>query len=307
MRGRRTASGSGRVPLKRVAAATVAGGLLVAVGLLALSRAARGPAAGELSADEIVAKNVAARGGLAAWREVGTMVWIGRIESAHAPAPAMPFTLEQKRPNRTRLQIDALGSRSLRVFDGPRGWKVAPGRGEEAAQPYTPQELRSAQAGHGIDGPLIDHAAKGNSVTLESVDQVGQRKAYRLKVHLAKGGDEDVWVDTETYLELRHDRMVDAPAGAPRRLSVTYGDYRAVEGLQIPFLIETGGGADATPDRMRIERVVLNVPLDDAMFGNPADPRARHRARMSFAPRLATTASASAGVGAGEDRGPEPR
>src|SRR5882762_4150614 len=174
--------------------------------------------AADIFAAEIVAKNVAARGGLDAWRKVETMVWIGHIESAHAPLPRMQFKLEQKRPNKTRLQLNALGDKSVRAFDGMHGWKLRPAHGRPEVEPYTPQELKFAQAGHGIDGPLIDYTAKDNSVTLESVDQIGERKAYHLNVRLAKGVTEDVWVDTMTYLDIRYDRMADGLAGAPRRV-----------------------------------------------------------------------------------------
>lgn len=283
--------------MKRVAVATIAVGLVA--GSLAVSRA---PAA-ELSAAEVVAKNVAARGGLEAWRKVETMVWIGHIESAHAPMPVMQFKLEQKRPNQTRLQIHALGEKTLRAFDGVRGWKLRAIHGRPEVQPYTPQELKFAQAAHGIDGPLIDHAAKGNSVTLQGVDEIGGRKAYHLSVHLAKGGDEDVWVDAKTGLDLRYDRMADGPAGASRRVSATYGDYRAVEGLQIPFLIETGGGPGTTPDRMQIETVVLNAPLPDSTFGDPSASHPRRR-WPGVAPRVPVpTARPSAPAAASEERG----
>jgi hypothetical protein len=256
-------------------------------GVLAASLAgAHGPPA-TLTADEVVERSVAARGGLDRWRQVGTMVWSGHIESARAPVPGMQFELEQKRPNKTRLQLTALGSRSVRVFDGAHGWKTRPGRGKAEAEPYSPQEWRSAQIGHGIDGPLLDHAARGNSVTLEGVDDLAGHSAYHLVVHLAKGGTEDVWVDTGTFLEVRYDRMADGQAGTPRRVSTLYGDYRTVEGLQLPFLISTGAGPGTTPDRMQIERVALNAPLDDAVFGNPAAPRSHRRSR----PDTATAAS----------------
>jgi hypothetical protein len=278
--------------MRRGAAATLA------VGLVAGSLAAGRAAAAEPSAAEIVARNAAARGGLDAWRKVETMVWIGHIETSHAPVPSLQFKLEQKRPNKTRLQLDALGDKSLRVFDGVHGWKLRPGRGRSEARPYTPQELKFAQAGHGIDGPLIDHAARGSSVELEGVDEIGGRRAYHLAVHPAKGADEHVWVDAETYLDVRHDRIVE---GTARRVSTTYGDYRAVEGLQIPFLIQTGSGPGTPPDRMQIETVVLNAPLDDSTFGNPAAPHPRHRAPPSAAPRrlappTAPTAAAERGA-----------
>src|SRR6266478_2940697 len=176
--------------------------------------------AAEIFAAEIVAKNVAARGGLDAWRKVETMVWIGHIESAHAPLPRMQFKLEQKRPNKTRLQMNALGDKSVRAFDGVQGWKLRTARGRPEVQPYTPQELKFAQAAHGIDGPLIDYAAKGNSVTLESLDEIGGRKAYHLNVRLPRGGNEDVWVDTKTYLS-----HASSPAGNSLIATTVEVDY----------------------------------------------------------------------------------
>ncbi len=256
-----------------------------AFGLVAVSLATGCAPAARPSAAEVVARNVAARGGLDAWRKVETMAWTGHIDSAHAPAPRMPFELEQKRPNKTRLLITALGDKIVRVFDGQQGWKLRPAAGRPAAEPYSPQEVTYARAGSGLDGPLIDYAAKGSTVALEGIDEIGGRKAYHLSVRLARGDKEDVWVDAETYLDVRSDRLADGTANGSRRVSVSYGDYRTVDGLKIPFLITTGGGPGTAPDKMQIEKVVLNPPLEDRAFENPAAPHSRTGGRPSVAAR----------------------
>ena len=173
----------------------------MAVALVVMALGAGCARGAKLSAAEIVAKNVDTRGGLEAWRKIQTMVWTGHIESANVPAPGrqfsgLKFTLEQKRPNKTRMEIVAAGEKSVRVFGGAQGWRLRLAHGQPQVQPFTPQELKFAQAGHGIDGPLIDSAAKGNSVTLEGVDEIvteiGARKAYHLNLRLANGDNEDV-------------------------------------------------------------------------------------------------------------------
>jgi hypothetical protein len=78
-------------------------------------------------------------------------------------------------------------------------------------------------------------------------------------------------------------------------VTVRYGDYRTVEGLKIPFLIETASGPGVTPDRMRIERVVLNAPLDDATFASPGGPHPRSPGRAVAAP-IPTQAASSRGA-----------
>jgi hypothetical protein len=92
--------------MRRIAVAALAAGF--AAGALAAGAQAPAP---QLSIDEIVEKNAAARGGLQAWRQVRTMAWVGHIQSAHAPMPNMQFVLQQERPNKTRFEINAMGEK----------------------------------------------------------------------------------------------------------------------------------------------------------------------------------------------------
>lgn len=230
----------------------------------------------KLSAEQIVARNAAARGGLEAWRKLQTMLWMGHIESVHATVPSMQFTLAQQRPNRVHFEINALGEKTVRVFDGSEGWKLRPGHGRPEVQPYSSQELQFEQEGPGIDGVLIDSAAKGSSVEVQGVDEIDKRDAYHLVVHTASGETQHVWVDAKTFLETRYDRPARAAGGASRTVSVVYRDYKATEGLQIPSVIETGVGSSNTPDKMVIEKVLLNPPLDALTFSEPGAHRKPH-------------------------------
>ncbi len=258
------------------------------------------------SASEVVSRNAAARGGVEAWRSVETMTWVGHVESPRAPGSEVRFRLEQRRPNKTRLEIDAPGQRSVRVFDGDRGWKAwkgGPGKGEP--EPYTPQELEYAQAGHGIDGPLMGLAARGGSVMMKGIDEIAGRRAYHLALHYPGGIVEDVWVDADTYLDLRHDRTVNGPGGGKRRVSVEFGDYRTVDRLTLPFLLATGHGPDAASDRMVIETVLVNPPMLDSAFRKPGSARTRGTARRvpslqggASTPSQGTPGSPSAAAGA---------
>ena len=223
----------------------------------------------KLTAAQIVERNVAARGGLEAWRKVETMVWVGHMESVHAPVPGMRFTMELKRPNKTRLEISALGEKAIRVFDGQRGWKLrADQQGHPQVRPYSFEEVTFAHAAQLIDGQLIDSVAKGNTVTLEALDELEGRKAYRLSVRLATGEVDHIWVDAQTFLEVRYDRPFEGPQGH-NSVSVFYRDYKATDGLQIPSIVETASAPNLQPDRMVIERVMLNVPMDDHAFAKP--------------------------------------
>jgi hypothetical protein len=232
-----------------------------------------------LSATQIVEKNVAARGGLDAWRKVQSMVWIGHIEGANVPETRLPFALEMKRPNKTRFEVKAQGQTSVRMYDGAHGWKVRPsGNGRPDVQPYSPDELRFARDGQVIDGPLMDYQAKGIAVVLEGIDDVEGHKAYRLSVKLPSGNSHHVWVDAKTFLDIKYDRIFHNKFGQPGSVAVFYRNYQTIEGLQIPLMIESGADTGKVTEKLVIDKVSLNLPLEDRMFAQPGVPGRRSMA-----------------------------
>jgi hypothetical protein len=241
--------------------------------------AAKKMTAPALTAEQIVEKNVAARGGLEAWKKIESMVWVGHMESADPSVPILSFELDQKRPNKERFVLSEVGQKSMRLFDGTQGWKVKPSRGGSLdAQPYSPQDLDFARHAQGIDGPLIDYKAKGVSVESVSVEKIDGRKTYRLQVKAPAGDLHNVWIDAKTFLDVKYDRTSFRANGDPGIVSIVYRDYKTIEGLQIPSILEIGGTTDKPAARMVIEKVALNPPLNDKVFTRPRDG---HHSRMA--------------------------
>jgi hypothetical protein len=231
-----------------------------------------------LTADQVVERNAAARGGLEAWRKIETMAWTGHIESAGRSGRKAPFLLEQKRPDRTRFEVTVDGQKAVRVFDGTDGWKVRLGsKGRPEVQPYTADELKFARGAPMMEGPLMNHAARGATITLAGVQQIEGRTAYALGLRLASGSSYRVWIDAETFLELRYDRELVDSKGRPAVTSVYFADYRTIEGLKLPLVIETGAPDGKARDRLVIEEVSLNPRLDDRTFAKPGSATATHR------------------------------
>jgi hypothetical protein len=221
-----------------------------------------------LSATQIVEKNTAARGGVDAWRKIQTMIWAGHVESTSAIAPTLPFVLEMKRPNKSRFQITALNQMAVRVFDGIHGWKLRPARsGKPDLRPYTPEEVKYAQDEQVIDGPLIDHETKGVDVSLD-----GGHKTYRLSVRLPSGMSHHMWIDAQTFLDVKYDREIRNAMGQPATISVFYRNFQSIDGLQIPLIIETGAGTTQQTNKLVIEKISLNPPLEDWRFAKPGAP-----------------------------------
>ncbi|KAA6455441.1 hypothetical protein DYQ86_27585, partial [Acidobacteria bacterium AB60] len=286
----------------------IASGMLFASCGLASFAADQAAPSAKLTAAQIVEKNVAARGGLQAWRAVQSLKETGKmaaggndratqpveVPGARRPGKSMPlpsnprlkeeaqlpFTLELERPRKLRLEIEFAGKTAVQIYDGSNGWKVRPFLNRNEVEPYTEDELKLAAMQTELDGPLVDYAAKGNKVELEGTEKVENRDTYKLKVTLANGHETHVWVDAQTFLEAKVEGQPRRMDGKMHPVEIYYRDYRAVNGLQIPFELEThvvplGSGAAAAreqhyqPEKIAIDKIVVNPKLNASDFTKP--------------------------------------
>jgi len=262
------------------------------------------PSEAKLSAAAIVEKNVAARGGLQAWRAVQSMSLQGRLGAggnrrATVPVPnpdkkssrqslptrpveevQLPFTMELKRPGKMRMELQFNGQTAIQVYDGANGWKLRPFLNRRVVEPYTTEEMKMSSIQADVDGYLVDYAAKGTQIELVGMEKVEDRDTYKLKLTMKNGQSIHDWIDALTFLEAKVE-------GQPRRLDgvyhpveVYYRDYRPVSGLQIPHILETkvlqvartaqGFKDPLVPtEKIVIEKVVVNPKIDEKHFSKP--------------------------------------
>jgi outer membrane lipoprotein-sorting protein len=243
---------------------------LVMLGLLTGGNALAAPSG--LSASEIVAKNIQAKGGLAAWRAVKTLSFAGTMDAGGKHNAQLPFVMDLKRPRKSRVEIAFENDKAIQVYDGERGWKLRPFLNRRDVEPFTPEELQAASQEADLDGPLVDYAAKGTSVELEGTEQVEGRDTYRLKL-TEKGKVRHLWIDAKTFLEVKIDGTPRRMDGRMRHVEVYYRDFRNVDGLMIPHVVETAVQGVRQPHKMVIETVVVNPKLDDALFTAPSSSK----------------------------------
>lgn len=275
--------------------------------------AAAAPAQANLSAADIVTKNVAARGGLEAWRAVKTMSLSGKMAAGgnqratlHVPTEAhatvvtrktdepqlpsrridevyLPFLMELARPGKMRFELRVAGKTALQVYDGANGWKLRPYLNRLDVEPYTAEEMKVASMQSELDGLLVDYAAKGTRIASDGIEKVEGRNTYKLKLTLKNGDVTHVWVDAQTFLETKIEGQPRRLDGTDHLVEVYYRDYRVVDGLKIPFGLETRvlpvtrtamGFRDTPvpPEKVVIEKVVINPTFDAGLFSKPAIP-----------------------------------
>jgi hypothetical protein len=238
------------------------------VSCLAVSVASQ-TAPAKLSATEIADRNVSARGGLQAWRAVRTMSYSGKLDAGGKQNVQLPFFMEMKRPRKTRVEIEFANDKAVQVYDGANGWKLRPYLGRRDVEPFTTDELKAASMEYDLDGPLVDHATKGIQVDLEGVETVEGHDAYKLKLTTKDGQMRHLWVDTETFLEVKIEGVPRRMDGKMRPVEIYYRDYKTVSGLLVPYVLETAVQGVRQSHKMTVGSVVVNLQLDDSLFAKP--------------------------------------
>lgn len=235
--------------------------LLLAVSLAAT---AASPARAQ-TLDEILAKNLAARGGAEKLAAITSLRLGGRIQ--FAVGVSGPFTLERKRPNLMRAEFTLEGERGVQAFDGKLAWSLPPG--EKAAEPLDPRESGEVEEQADIDGPLVNWKAKGHTLELQGRERLGARDTWKLRLTTKNGNLRTVFLDAQTFLEacIEGTRTL---GGEAVLIESWLSDYRDVGGVQLPFRVESGPKGMRERQRVEFEKAEVNVPIETARFRMPA-------------------------------------
>ncbi len=237
-------------------------------------------AASAQTADELIAKNLEARGGLQKIQAIQSMRLTGTLSVGDA---AMPSVIEVKRPNKTRWEFTVNGQTAVQAFDGTTAWAVAPFAGKPEPERMSAEDSKDMELQADMDGPLVNYREKGHRVELMGLEKIGGRDAWRLKVTLRNADVRDVYLDLKTHLQMitvAH-RMVQ---GKPAEIETELGDYREVGGVQLPHSFETRARGVAEKQSLRFEKIELNVPIGDARFRMPAANKPGEGAQPTPAP-----------------------
>lgn len=223
----------------------------------------------KLTAAQIVARNVKARGGNRAWKLVQTLTLTGKLEGGGKKNSKLSFSMRLKRPHKSRLEITFQNKKAVQVYDGKHGWKVRPFLGRNDAEPFSPSEAKAASEWQELDGPLIAHVRKGIKVSVEGMDKVEKHDAYKLKLTMKDGEIRHLWVDAKTFLELKIDGQPRKMNGKLHHVAVYYRDYHSEHGLTVPHVFETAVDGVKQSYKMHIDTVSVNQKLDDKLFEKP--------------------------------------
>src|SRR6266568_6882780 len=221
----------------------------------------------QLTVDELVAKNVAAKGGADALRALQSVRFTGKM-LVNEGQFQLAYVETKKRPGEVRSEASLQGMTAIQAYDGEQGWKVSAFQGRKDPEKMSADDTKSLLEDAEIDGPLVDWKAKQSTVDYLGTEDVDGTLAHKLKVMRKNGDVNFVYLDPDHFLEIRilTQRI---KHGAQVEVETDLGDYENINGVFIPFSIETGRKGD--PDKQKIvnDKAEGNVPVDDSVFRFP--------------------------------------
>ncbi len=219
------------------------------------------------TADELIAKNIQARGGLEKMKAIKTMRMTGKFEGGGGFTASVGQ--ENERPDLIRETFFLQGMTAVQAYDGSTGWQIQPFGGKKDPELMGEDDLRDLLLDADFDGPLVDYKEKGSTVEYLGHDVVDGDDALRLKITLKNGDIIYDYLDPDTFIEIRKE-IQQFIRGSVRDRVVGLGSYKPVNGVMYPFSVSQGPKSHPDDQTTTVQKMEANVMIDPADFALPA-------------------------------------
>jgi outer membrane lipoprotein-sorting protein len=216
------------------------------------------------SADDIVAKYLAAKGGAEKLRGVKSVKTTGRIKGQ---AGEVPITSWAQRPNMMRRESVNQGQTFIVAFDGQTVWAINPMLGAQPRPITGPPAEMARQDASDFDSVLLDYKDKGYKVDFVGTEPVGGLSTYHLRVTKSNGRAQELYLNTQTMLESRMTMPVEQGERKGTAL-IEFSNYKSIEGIMVPFTIRQTLDGQLIGE-VTYDTIQFNVPIDETLFRMP--------------------------------------
>ncbi|MCE4563863.1 hypothetical protein INQ51_06030 [Maribellus sp. CM-23] len=179
----------------------------------------------------------------------------------------MPMTIQMKKPDKFRIEMEAMGQKIIQAYDGESGWMQNPMAGAGTTDLKGP-ELKQAMSQADLEGELYNYEKKGHSAELLGKVNADGKEAYKIKLTNADGTVKDYFIDADTYL-INKIKVTIESMGQTVDVETKVSEYKDVNGIKMGSKMEI-----STPmgnQSMVMEEIKLDESMDDSIFARPGE------------------------------------
>jgi hypothetical protein len=226
------------------------------------------PQASDLTADQLIAKYEAARGGEPKLKAIQSVKMTGSWSANVGSSSTITVLITPGHYLRRIAQ--GADVTMMSSVDGAATWEVIPRNGITKPTPMSAKD--AARFRHLADpqGPFVDAKAKGNKVEVIGKQPWRDSQVYKLKVTYADGGASNVYLDARSFLPVRIvNNLFVAQLNKNIDSESVYQDFRDVNGVKWPFTEKVNVPEANFTQAITWSKIEVNQPLDASAFKAP--------------------------------------
>jgi len=201
-------------------------------------------------------------GGRKIIESIKDMTMVGGVEMPQQGISGT-VTIYKKEPDKSRIDLDAMGMVIIQVYDGQTALWTNPQTGEI-------EEMDEQQAARMIRQSLplaaiIDPEKHGIAFTYKGKETVEGKECFVLEQVYKDGYRMIRYVDSDTYLSVRSRSIITGPGGSEIQVEQVMSDFRKVDGLTMAYSVTTYYNGSVF-NEIRFKDVKFNTGLEDSLF-----------------------------------------
>ncbi len=209
------------------------------------------------TAEEVVAKNIAAMGGMEKLKSLNSVKMEGSLS---AQGMDIPITLTKLKDKGLRLDLEVMGTANYQVANGSKGFVFMPVMGHTEPQEMSAAEYSSAKEQMSIGGALTNYKETGSTIEYMGIEEANSAPAYKLKLTKPNGEVAFYYVDQKSNFVSKVSGKREVQ-GEQQEVETLYRDYKQNEqGYWFPYTQSTISGD------INFSKISTNVALDEKIF-----------------------------------------
>jgi hypothetical protein len=208
------------------------------------------------SADDIIAKHLAARGGADKVRALQSLTMEG---ATNVMGTDVQLRFFRQQGVGSKVEISVMGMTGYELYLPAEGWRFLPFQGMSEPQAMDADEVTASQDQLDVQGSLVDYKSKGHQIEFAGMENIEGSKCYKLVLVQKNGATAHYFIDSEyKLLRIVSKKMVN---GEERENMTTYADYQTTpEGLSFARTWITARG------EIKISDIKVNPAIEASVF-----------------------------------------
>lgn len=209
------------------------------------------------TATMVINEYIAAIGGKEALEGVTSIV---TEMSGSFRGQTMNLTMKQMAPNMMAQEVAMAGMGTVfsQKFDGEKGTMSQMGMSQDMPAEMVEEYKKSSLFKE------LGMLADPSKMTLKGAEETAQGPAYVIVLEAAGDANTAIYYSMETGLKLQEVTTAKLPSGEEVSQATTYGDYKDVNGIMMPHMMEVPMAGQAI--KMNADTIKINEPLTKADF-----------------------------------------